>query len=317
MITNSGAVMVPLEEKLIEKGSQPKTLEAQYKPIADRMILQGCTLQEMADSVGNTNRQTMSLYIKRSGQYDTWREKSEEKQAEQKRKKGIEKQITGILKQLMVKSAYQKSWAEGKTEEYLQSIKYYPGPNAVPRDTILKIMEAYQRAKESGQNISFADIGKLVGQKGAGARHILNKVNLASLNYSLPYKPRNVIDTRLFVELKNLGFHLADVAYFCGTTHSLVRQRLQSAGLESNEGKSIKRFRRRGMLTYKLASQIYEAEDLGFKGEEIAQVLNTYMDLVNFALAKKEEIAPKIVQIIEKVQRAKTNLPYKIQKPVL
>lgn len=47
-----------------------------------------------------------------------------------------------------------------------------------------------------------------------------------------------------------------------------------------------------GMLTDRLASQIYEDQDLGFNRDEIIELLDTHKKIIEYALDHRDEIEP-------------------------
>jgi hypothetical protein len=56
--------------------------------------------------------------------------------------------------------------------------------------------------------------------------------------------------------------------------------------------------RSNGVLTYRLANQIYEAQDLGFKEDEIEELLDISKEVRDYALLHRELIQTKRDKIV-------------------
>ncbi|MEK6940231.1 MAG: hypothetical protein AABX31_05895, partial [Nanoarchaeota archaeon] len=52
-------------------------------------------------------------------------------------------------------------------------------------------------------------------------------------------------------------------------------------------------------LTYRLASQIYEAADLGFNSTEVTELLDTTPRVVEYALTERKTLESKIINALQ------------------
>ncbi len=57
--------------------------------------------------------------------------------------------------------------------------------------------------------------------------------------------------------------------------------------------------RRRNSLTYRIASQVYEAKDLGFNLIEISQLTDRSINVVNELIQRRLEIEPRIIHALK------------------
>ena len=288
---------------------KPRTRVCKRKPHIDELIAKGYILEEMAKTDGVT-REAIRTYINRSGQYSFWRQQREAPITEQKNREEVTRQLISILKQRTLQLAYQESWAQGKTEEYFQSL-HRVNKNPRPREKLVKLFEAYKKAEETGENTSFEEIGSVVGYKAPNVRWILNKVGITSLNFTKQYFPRNKRQNEVFIELIDLGLTKTDAAYFCEVTYSTVEMRMQRLGRKVPNARLIKQFSPNiERLTYRLASQVYEAQDLRFENTKIAKLLGVNSKVVDYAIEHRETIAPTIIKAIEIIRGSKPDVPY-------
>ena len=111
-----------------------------------------------------------------------------------------------------------------------------------------------------------------------------------------------------------------DIAYFLGVNPWNVFQYFARKNIK-RRGKQIKQFghpkkgERLDPLSYRLASQVYEAQDAGyfteFSTEEIAGLLNISSRAVNYAIKNRGTIEPVLTQALQTIypERAITT-PY-------
>lgn len=88
----------------------------------------------------------------------------------------------------------------------------------------------------------------------------------------------------------------ADIAYFLRLPLHVPDLRYKAFGKRPKAKRYIKSFSRHGMLTYRLASQIYEAKDCDFRKSEITELLDKDEMIVGYALFYRKEVKPKIVK---------------------
>ena len=107
-------------------------------------------------------------------------------------------------------------------------------------------------------------------------------------------------------------------AYFLGLNDWVVNQNMTLYGLKNKRPKvqhAIKSFgmgRNHNILTYRLASQIYEACDLGFTLEETCELLDTTPQIVDYAIKHDKKIEADIVKALRILYKDKrVNRPYK------
>lgn len=106
---------------------------------------------------------------------------------------------------------------------------------------------------------------------------------------------REVIKRAFYVDMS-----VADIAYFLEVQCSVVQSYFRVIG-KRNERPYIKTigFNSKDRLSYRRATQIYEAEDARFNASEISELLDLILGIVSYALENKEKIERKIVEALQ------------------
>ena len=110
------------------------------------------------------------------------------------------------------------------------------------------------------------------------------------------------------------NFTGVDIAYFLGLPGYLPGMRYNNMK-KHHKGNIIAYFSSiddgtRKALTYKLASQIYEARDCRFNQDETAKLLDTTKEIIDYTLKHKKEISPKIVKGLQRIYDKTVRKPY-------
>lgn len=216
--------------------------------------------------------------------------------------------IIPFFKRYLIKRIGDLSWPEQKAFAYLSSLKYIRinGPIQTHSfETLTKLFEVYSQAKASGENISFKKIGEQLRISPMEIRRVLKSVGEHSLYWEQTYRPRISYTEKQAIErgIKETVFSLQDLAYF------LDRPGIFNFYCSKKRENPI--FRRRKTFSYSLASQIYEAQDLGFKPEEIAELLGKKVKKVNLISEKREEIEESLIESLRRLYGDQTiDKPY-------
>ncbi|MEK6928743.1 MAG: hypothetical protein AABW65_02185 [Nanoarchaeota archaeon] len=266
-----------------------------------KMIRRGASLTQIGASFGFT-REWARQFINDASLHHIWRKsrKSYEQHTEAKelarnRNKIFSLFQTHILKQLNSENI---SWPEKKTVEYILNYKYNKGINTSP-ERIKVLFKAYHEAQQKGERLSFEKLGKKAGISAPSAQRLLEKIGCLSIYKKLEYKPRKHLtpeQINRMQEASRLPMVLEDLAYFSGRSAYpfLVYGKKREQHLNSINWFSYNKLR----LTYRIASQIYEAEDAGFSQQEMQELFEVPHHHVAHALEHRSKIAPIIMKAL-------------------
>jgi DNA-binding CsgD family transcriptional regulator len=186
---------------------------------------------------------------------------------------------------------------------------------SVSEEKILALFKTYNMARSHGWQRSFAQLAQKANMSVMTAYKILKNSNLPSLIRSLPSTPRGRYSTDLFLRLGALGLTGGDIATFLNIQPSLVNQQLRRENCSIPNHQPISRhgqYRGVQALTYPLASNVYEKQDLGLRAEQIAERLNKSIEPVEYAIAHRNKIEPVIVQALQLIYPGQNiTKPYK------
>ncbi len=277
-----------------------------HNPRRDSLIHEDKSLGEIVREEG-VSRQAVHQYLKQTNQLEDWREKrkqrretsrkeKEVREQEESQREALEIRLIHLLKAYAVKTAYRQSWAHGKTEEVMQSYRRRD-ERAISREKLFGLFTLYECALHEGKKISLNDLGRSCGPKEFLVSHLMQRANLNPMYGGKPFKKRNQASTAALIKVSKKRMPNQDIGYFFDLSHHAIYFRFKNAGYSPKAGKPLKSFGfdPKEYLTYRLASQIYEAQDLGFKPNDIAILLDAGKRAVEYALAKRKTIAPVIV----------------------
>ena len=91
-------------------------------------------------------------------------------------------------------------------------------------------------------------------------------------------------------------FSNTDIAYFLGLPEYISTMRFTAKGISrESSGFNVRLGRGKKVLTYRLASQIYEAVDAKFKYSEILELFNIHEEILDYSLTNMDEIKDEII----------------------
>src|SRR3989344_4020138 len=104
-----------------------------------------------------------------------------------------------------------------------------------------------------------------------------------------------------------MGLPNRDIAYFVG-----LPDHFPKAYFAKKSSKNpAEAFISGSLLTYRLASQVYEAQDLGFTPAEIAELVDARIKTISFAIAQRISIERPIIDALREVYKDnKHDKPY-------
>jgi hypothetical protein len=274
----------------------------------NKRILRGLSLREIARPESLT-RECIRQYINECGLHGYWKKSRswyEHKKAMPKRKTDENRTsllaIVGARKNALFVS-FNGTWAERKAIEY--SLKFRPNQRyGITYDKLVKLFSVYDAARQRGEKKPFKEIGGDVGMPTSGIQRIFKRSNMPALCWTVSGRKRFSDEQKAILTraLASSPLTMNDAAFFTGTSESFIQGCLIG---RSGKQRTIKTFGKGfsvgvRFLTYRLASQIYEAQDLGFKPDEVAELFDRPIKLVEYALKRRSTLQREIMRVLEK-----------------
>lgn len=311
------------EKRLLDY--QGEYYSPKINPIIDSLIEAGANLEEITEeleSIGmkKYSREWINQYTLRTGQHEKWKNARAKVGCKRARDFYLGK-IASQIKEIE-KRKYREEcpWAYKKTEKFFFAIN-----GRHDYEKVFSFLKHYQTAKENGERISLEEFGEEHGLSFTYVGKILKTVGEKPL-----IKPHQKI-RELVPEYKRQALERAaeipmsgeNLAYFLGLSRGVVSRHYTnfSARKRSKIEEYVARFgsgKNLSYLTYRLASQIYEAVDeeeeeeggCGFSREDTLEVLGCSERVYDYAVEHRDEIEPVIVNALKVLYPDK-----KIDKP--
>lgn len=274
---------LPFPETHQEISIYPRRLEY------DKMIAEGATLQEIGEK-NDVTKECVRQYIMRSGQYEHYRELRKLKTL--KVREEPYHRLSGLVKLILQEKAEIEPWAVKKAVNYFLRVKHESKNSSFEK--ILEVFKVYEEAKNKGEKQGLWKLGKRVGLAGTTYWRILKLGGVEPMYGSIENRvPKNY---RMKACLRGVKTHLLDydIAYFLGLPKHLPSLRYRQKGISKEQG-GLFRDLEKYKITYRLASQIYEARNAGFKRNEIAELCNLNQKIVDYVIEDRRELEKKIV----------------------
>jgi hypothetical protein len=279
-------------------------------PEIDRLIQQRqyLTLKKMGEMVGFTKpRQGAWEYLKRTQQLGPWKES--EKITETRTKKYIGELINTIVKR-KDNLILEMPWSPQKALlQYILELKKPPRKHSY--ETVLTFFERYERARNRNEKLSLEELCKGLNMSTQSAGNMLKVVGLEPMYGAWRITPK---EKR---EAMQRGFNLEmspqDIAHFLELPWCIVRYTFSRIGTRPRF-KSLMisgSLKERKHLSYRLASRIYQAQDLDFTRDEITQLCDTNEEIVNHAIGNRSIYGRQIVEALRVLYNNNSiNKPY-------
>jgi len=280
-------------------GSEPSLRRPKKEPTripeVDALIKKAATIAEMKKAAGWTSGVSARHYMTRTNQYKKWQDARNKPKLEEQQRKAFIGNGIKIAQQHLYQKADE---IEQKIFEFFANTP----KSRITYDTLKTIYTRYFEAKYKRKKLSLKKLGKGLNLWNSEIGKILSKVGLKPLygkkvRHMTPQWKKEAIK-RTF----NLDANPPDIAYFLELPEHIVYQNMKMMGPRPKRQEFIaKPLANIGLpdLTYRLASQIYEARDLKFEIQEIAELLNIKKITVNYILKNENIISPKIFDILK------------------
>lgn len=295
-----------LDEKPIRVRREQK-LSLSIRAERESRIRSGLKQVELARLWGVT-KQAVWNAIKSYGLHEEWKQAKKSEKDKRVQVGNLSDMINSIAGELVVTinhGAYLRTgdgqWAEKMAFAYLQRHRH--SSNSFSK--LVEVYSAYKIARDNGKRVSLTDFQELTGIHFTNVGNILRDSSLEPLVRGRPKrKPvsKEKKDTLKRVAVEGTQLSAADVAYFLDVPEFVALKNLKAYGAMFSGGCRSKigiRGSRSGrQLTYRVASEIYEAIDIGFSVEEAAYLADSCVGVVQHALVQRRQIAGEIAETL-------------------
>ncbi len=279
------------------------------RPEIDCLIEQGLTLGEIGKETGLSGER-IRQYINESSQYNEWKQnkikKRENRASYEKQKQESYSSLISLLKARAFELAKEEGWHAQKALECENTYKHKK--DRIPFSSLYSLFKKYKDAKKKGKKLTLEDFGDELGTSRNSIGRIFTKTGVEPMYGKKERKIKPGEKMEHVIRGIKTPFSGRDIAYFLNLPEYIPKDRLSQRGINVKERSPYILGGER--LSYRLASQIYEAKDCSFDVGETAYLLNKNEDIVDFALFLRKEIEQKIVKGLRILYNDKT-----IKKP--
>lgn len=274
----------------------------------DSLVEKGLSLKEIGFEAGLSETRVRQ-YVTGTGQYSYWidrrreflRSQTHQRKLEVLQRKDYLAQLISLLKARFEQFPAKESWPYKKALEYCRysmSLPRLSNRRNYSFRRLVDMFKAYQDAKIGTRNVTLTKLGSILGSDG---NHGVIKI-LKSLGLSEPWHHSVRIPEEVKKNIKYAAYTKLspnDIAYLLGCSIDLVvnnspRQRRRKVPILIGSG-----YDQDNKLTYRIASQIYEAQDLAFNEKEIAELLDIDDGKVIFAQNNRDAVGSEIIKALK------------------
>jgi len=273
-------------------------------PEIDECIDQGLTLEQMSESHGKS-KEYYRQYINATGQYDQFRKNRHDAIHLPLRKKRAIKNLINILHKHVIKRRIEINWAMGKALEY----RHHNNSRSINLDILFSIFDKYDKAIKEGKKLSLNELGEGSHIYPANVGRILKNAGLQPMYGTLERKATSKKEKIMIKRSFRLPLNSIDISYFIGTKKHNVHDKFRMMGGRKNQQSKFLSKR----ITYRLASQVYEAQDIHMDNEDICDLLEINEELLAYITLKRDSYEPRIIKALRVIYADKNlNKPYKL-----
>ncbi len=258
------------------------------------------TLQKIGEHF-NVKREQARQWLLQAGLYTVW--KARRREPRQKISTQKLQEFACLLSDYLDMRLREESWATRKTVEYVQIRPRTHYSEA----QLLKLFFVYAVAKKENRKLSLQELAERCDIDPPQISVILDIVNVHPMYRKV--ERQYISQERKDVIRKCFGLRIStpDIAYLLGEKVHVVAEVFRQMGGRQKQ----KNFQLPQKLTvrYRDASLIYLGQDMGLIVKEIAKDLDKKPRLIRYVLEKRNEIAPKIVEVL-KAKDPNVETPY-------
>ncbi|MBD3310831.1 hypothetical protein GF351_06455 [Candidatus Woesearchaeota archaeon] len=299
------------------KVRHPRT-DYTHDRLKDRLVRRGLPLKAIAGKAGCT-KEWVRIYVEKMGMYDAYRQSRQHYDAARKQTHEVmsaqhlhmQRLASSLLSAIPSIAPEEDVWAVQKAFEDRSD------PAASPQrysfDKAFTILTAYKHARDQGEKPSYTQLARETGTSVMGMSKFLKRLGLPSLNWTVEKRDFMSPDQKQALKrTQDSCLTNPDLAYLIRTTPANIVNHRDSDPEKARDGKILCIYQggRPYVLNYRLSSQIYRADDLGFSTHEIAELLDTVPDIVAYATDNRDEIGGNIIKILETAYQKHFENPY-------
>lgn len=263
-----------------------------YRPKIDDLLDQGLNLREVGERL-DLSLKSIHMYLVVSGQSREYKKRKKETAL---RKRQERSRFVSLLEE----RGHQLATAEGWPQQ--QALRYISlsGVRSSKYDDLVTVLTRYERARNEERRLSLKELSHGTRIWFSDIGRILRKLDLEPM-YGTLEKRGNLSgdEVSAIQRAYNQQVSSFDVGYFMNCPHYIVYQRWDEMEGKRQRERYLFRGWQGRRIAYRNAAQIYEANDLGFSTDEIAQLVEKPVDLVELTLERRDEFEPKIIGLLE------------------
>ncbi len=306
------------ESRKITKASRPaavqrrhspgKKVEGYRRPDIDRLVTGGHSLVEIAKRTkplrsDQVPYQSVHRYLKRTGQHGLWKEnRPKATRARGGYKRGVREQrqkLVDTLAHYAIERAGEDSWALQKTVQRYLSVQRR---NAnVPLEKLFKMFSICEEAMSTGRRITYAELADASGFS-------INSVVFGNIMKSVGVEGDIKVHKKVRLssqqkasirDVYEIGLSMRDIAYFTDIFEETVALHVSTKPKGRNALVIFGTGSNREYLSYRMASEIYEAADAGFTDQELMEYFDGKSRCVGYALEHRDEIGYTLIRALD------------------
>ncbi len=295
---------LPRPEERIKKEKVRKLKRIRKKRVLN-LIEQAASQQQIAFAMGVHAREGARQYLHKEHLYEIWKKNRDQAQQKPQRKEQLKK-LTATLEAIITQKS-QEEWSVLKAWEYRRTRRRTTTPAWF--ETRAEVLHRYEQAKQQGERLTLEELAENLPISFVTVGEMFRELHIPPM-----YSPKQQIlkETRDAIKRGTLtSLSYKDIGYFLKVSDQAVALRLK--GKRKKTERVIDHCFNYKQVTYRLASQIYEALDAKFTRQETAQLLNVPEAMVTYVKRNKTTLTPRIIhdlQVLYPQQRI--TKPYKM-----
>ncbi len=284
-------------ERLIDEEDGFKYIHLKWLKEIIPLAKEGLTLVKIGEEVGLVKERVRQI-INQSGNYDAYRNARRIRKNKDKPDPELDPNRKEFLF-LLEERIEQLAKIEGPGWE--AAVQYYRKLGRINSnflEIVAKALTHYFSARESGKKLSLAELGRgTTLEKGSYLGKILASFGLEPFYGTRDRNPIPLWKKEAIHRSNNTILSPKDIGYFLNVPSKLVISRFSK--LNNSWSRSNRYIYGEKGLTFRLASQVYEAIDVGFSPSETLELIESASSkTINCALDQRESIEPQIISAL-------------------
>lgn len=288
-----------------EQDGTAKSRAIQNWPQVDMLSTGKYSLRRVAERVWlpkerkHPSYETVRKYLIRKGRYDAFlhdrHAHSHQSRAESRRDYGS---LLSLLEKHLEERLSKASWAVQEAVKY--DFRRPLNSNNIPLENVFRLLEAYEDVQDSGARPSYGQLGNMSGIRRETVRNILKSLKLKG------FRGRNITPEKkkmAILRAYKTKYPRFDIAYFLDVPAYLVCSNMKfkfgDTGDHENFVGHFGNADNPETLSYRAASQIYQAQDWGWNEDDIAYCFDEKQRMVRYAIENRRVIGRKITILLD------------------